>query len=121
MSINLLADVAPPPPNLPLVGGTIPHPMMVIVLGCCFAAAFWMLGRMLAGNKGQPAWSIIAVLVIATLTLASAAWTSAQWSAYAEVERNSHGPVQEEPDYPLDDGVNEIAAHEDAPDQPGNG
>ena len=76
--MSLLADIPPPPPNLPFIGVSIPHPIVVLIAGVFFAAAFWMLGRQLAGEKGQPMWAKAAALTIALLTIAGATWTSMQ-------------------------------------------
>lgn len=103
MNTGLLADVLPPPPNLPLVGVAIPHPILVVIIGCCFAAAFWMLGRKLAGEKGVPTWAKAAALTVAVLTLVGTIWTTRQWAEYAKVRWRSHGPVLPELIVPMDE------------------
>ena len=92
-----IADIPPPPPEIPWVNASVPHPLTVIVAGLCLALAAIFLGVLRHRNtdRGRPTSAIAVSMGIVLLTCAAAFWAKGRWADHrSSIERwEPNGPV----------------------------
>lgn len=81
------ADLAPPPPVLPVYGKT-PRPHRIVISGLALSAAVASAGLIVGrrGRSSRPFLLLAAVLLAATGTLA--AWSWSQWGRHDHDVKN---------------------------------
>ena len=94
-----LADIPPPPPELPLIDATLPQPVMIVIAGLCLAAAVWMLGTRVVKQGRGGSWPKFVAIGIVVLTVPAAIWSNKQYREHRERRSNwrSEGPVRPPP------------------------
>ncbi len=91
-----LADIPPPPPELPLIDATLPQPVVIVIGGLCLAAVVWMLGTRLVKPGSGGCWPKFVAIGIVALTVPAAIWSNQQYREHRKQRSNwrSPGPVR---------------------------
>lgn len=79
-----IGDVAPPPPEIPILEATIPHPVIVLIagVGLSLAVAFAGIRWKKQGKPGRMMPTLVLAAVLGIGTCGAAVWAAGEWGAY---------------------------------------
>lgn len=92
----VLADVAPPPPEIPGTRLELPSALQVITAGAALSIAVFAAVRLVTKkntSSGMRTWGVVLIAIISFVSIVAAVYTEMQYAAYAEeVRRDRNRP-----------------------------
>lgn len=108
LSGTVLADIPPPPPEIPGTRLELPSPLQMLITGAALSIAVFAAASLAAKkgtSSGMRTWGVVAIAIISFLSVIAAVYAEMEHAAHAEEVRRDRnrprGPVPE-PDRPED-------------------